>query len=62
MTFNVWKLFAVFLVFFSSHARASEPAFHGMVLFGNKTHYISHLPMYHSPHDYQVVAQVSLSN
>lgn len=62
MKFNVWKLVTVLSVLISSHARASEPAFHGMVLFGNNTHYISHLPMYHSPHDYQVVAQVSLSN
>lgn len=60
MKFNVLNFFTVFFVLMASQARASEPAFHGMVLFGNNTHYISHLPMYHAPHDYQVVAQVSL--
>lgn len=32
---------------------------HGMVLFGNsESMYVSHLPMFHAPHDYQVVLQV----
>ncbi|MCH8619458.1 hypothetical protein [Undibacterium sp. TS12] len=32
---------------------------HGMVLFGNSEGmYVSHLPMFHAPHDYQVVLQI----
>lgn len=33
---------------------------HGMALFGGKDAlYTSHLPMFHAPHDYQLVLQVS---
>ncbi|MCU6432275.1 hypothetical protein LPB67_00615 [Undibacterium sp. Jales W-56] len=36
---------------------------HGMLLFGNSEGlYASHLPMFHAPHDYQVVLQVRLAN
>lgn len=36
---------------------------HGMVLFGGKQGlYASHLPMFHAPHDYQVVLQVRLAD
>ncbi|MDP1979074.1 hypothetical protein [Undibacterium sp.] len=32
---------------------------HGMLLFGNSEGmYVSHLPMFHAPHDYQVVLQI----
>ena len=32
---------------------------HGMLLFGNNEGmYVSHLPMFHAPHDYQVVLQI----
>jgi hypothetical protein len=40
-----------------------EPAaIHGMVLFGKQKMYASHLPMYHSPHDYQVIFELSMDN
>jgi hypothetical protein len=36
---------------------------HGMALFGGKDGlYTSHLPMFHAPHDYQVVLQVRLAD
>ena len=36
---------------------------HGMVLFGGKDGlYTSHLPMFHAPHDYQVILRVHLAD
>src|SRR5215207_9138752 len=44
------------------HEHAQEsPAFHGMVLFGEQAAYLSHLPMFMSPHDYQAIFEVTLS-
>ena len=37
------------------------PSVHGMFLFGNDKIYLSHLPMFHSPHDYQAILEVELS-
>ena len=39
---------------------ADIPSVHGMLLFGSKHIYISHLPMFHSPHDYQMLAELEL--
>ncbi|MFZ6844012.1 hypothetical protein [Undibacterium sp. RuTC16W] len=42
-----------------------SPAYglHGMLLFGNNEGlYASHLPMFHTPHDYQVVLQIRIAN
>lgn len=33
---------------------------HGMLLFGENRLYVSHLPMFHSPHDYQVILEIEL--
>ncbi|MGX9776162.1 hypothetical protein ACWYXN_22000 [Janthinobacterium aestuarii] len=45
------------------HAAPLTWGLHGMVLFGGKQGlYASHLPMFHAPHDYQVVLQVRLAN
>jgi len=42
---------------------ADKPSTHGMLVFGKaNTVYVSHLPMFHSPHDYQLIAQLSLPN
>lgn len=32
-----------------------EPAVHGMVLFGEKQIFLSHLPLFHPPHDFQIL-------
>lgn len=45
------------------HAAPLTWGLHGMVLFGGKQGlYASHLPMFHAPHDYQVVLQVRLAD
>lgn len=41
---------------------SDPPAVHGMLLFGNKSTYVSHLPMFHQPHDYQLISEVELKN
>ena len=38
-----------------------KPSIHGMLLFGQSKIYLSHLPMFHPPHDYQVIIEVELS-
>lgn len=40
---------------------ADRAAVHGMLLFGENRLYFSHLPMFHSPHNYQVILEVELS-
>lgn len=40
------------------HVMADRPANHGMAVLGHHKVYVSHLPMFHSPHDYQVIAEV----
>jgi hypothetical protein len=47
------------------HAQAPDPSMgeHGMLLFGGRDGlFLSHLPMFHRPHDTQVVLQVHLSD
>ncbi|WP_395374434.1 hypothetical protein [Marinicella sp. W31] len=44
------------------HDASSRHGVHGMVLFGGSgTYYISHLPLFHHPHDMQIIAQVRFS-
>lgn len=47
-------------LFFAMFSFADDEAVHGMVIFGKQATYVSHLPMFHSPHDYQFVAEVEL--
>jgi len=42
-------------------AATDPPGTHGMLLFGKAALYGSHLPMFHSPHDYQVLLELELS-
>jgi hypothetical protein len=46
-----------------SHAGIAQdrPAVHGMLVVGMQKIYLSHLPMYHRPHDYQVIFEAGLS-
>lgn len=37
-----------------------HPAVHGMLVVGTRAIYLSHLPMFHSPHDYQVIFEAEL--
>jgi hypothetical protein len=41
-------------------ALADIAATHGMVLFGGQTTYASHLPMFHAPHNYQAVFEITI--
>ena len=36
-------------------------AVHGMAMFGDKSIYLSHMPMFAAPHNAQVILEVSLS-
>lgn len=54
MRFAFFALLAVATA--QSSARAGDPpAVHGMLVFGTNAVFLSHLPMFHSPHDYQVL-------
>jgi hypothetical protein len=47
---------------FSARASLADPqSVHGMAVVGNQKVYLSHLPMFHSPHNYQVILEVRLS-
>jgi hypothetical protein len=37
-----------------------HPAVHGMLVFGQQQILLSHLPMFHAPHDFQVLLQVRM--
>ncbi len=51
------------LIVFAPTASGSTFGQHGMVLFGGADGlYASHLPMFHAPHDYQVVLAVRLAD
>ncbi|MCM2281216.1 MAG: hypothetical protein NDI61_05145 [Bdellovibrionaceae bacterium] len=36
------------------------PAIHGMLLFGSGPFYVSHLPKFHKPHNYQAIYEIEL--
>jgi hypothetical protein len=38
-----------------------KPSIHGMLIFGKEQVYASHLPMFHSPHNYQIIIKLQLS-
>jgi hypothetical protein len=37
-----------------------KPSVHGMLIFGTQTIYASHLPLFHAPHNYQVILELEL--
>lgn len=58
-------LIPIFALAAATPALAAGPTYgeHGMALFGGTEGlYTSHLPMFHAPHDYQVVLQVHLAD
>ena len=58
-------IFSIFLALAAAVASAANPSMgsHGMLLFGGpEALYASHLPMFHAPHDYQVILQVRLAD
>lgn len=63
---NINKLFLIFTILFSQtglaqhHKKSDTPSVHGMLMFGQNKIYLSHLPMFHSPHNYQVILEVEI--
>lgn len=58
-------IFLIWLALLSPIAGAAGPSFgqHGMALFGGSEGlYASHLPMFHAPHDAQVILQLRLAD
>ncbi|WP_332854481.1 hypothetical protein [Duganella sp. S19_KUP01_CR8] len=56
-------LLALALIGGSAGAADASYGEHGMALFGGKQGlYASHLPMFHAPHDYQVILQVHVAD
>ncbi|MCZ8023424.1 MAG: hypothetical protein O9294_16790 [Cytophagales bacterium] len=45
----------------AQHTTFDRPSVHGMVVFGKHTVYASHLPMFHAPHNYQVILELELN-
>jgi hypothetical protein len=50
----------VFVSAYAAHQHGDPPSVHGMLVVGNDRLYLSHLPMFHSPHDYQVILEAEL--
>jgi hypothetical protein len=44
----------------SIHPGHEHPAVHGMLVVGEGQVFLSHLPMFHAPHDYQIIMEVRL--
>jgi hypothetical protein len=55
-------LLSALVAFANASVRAADerPAIHGMLMVGNHSIYLSHLPMFMSPHDYQAIVEVDL--
>jgi hypothetical protein len=53
-------------VFFTIRAQhqnmgdADKPSVHGMLIFGKEKIYASHLPLFHTPHNYQIILELEL--
>jgi hypothetical protein len=54
-----WMLLVLLL---STSAWAEPAAVHGMLLVGQEKIFLSHLPMFHSPHDQQALIEVELDD
>jgi hypothetical protein len=61
------RFISFILIFIFSFANAQEhhensshdkPSTHGMLVFGKEKIYASHLPMFHSPHNYQIILEL----
>ncbi|ASK29372.1 hypothetical protein CEY12_04330 [Chryseobacterium sp. T16E-39] len=63
---NIYRIIFVLLLgsslnlFSQKHDMKDHPGIHGMVLLGDDTQYASHLPLFYSPHDYQVILKIKL--
>lgn len=62
---TLWLSFLFLLVVTSygttkSLASPDQPDIHGMLVFGEAQVYLSHLPMFHPPHNYQIILAADL--
>ena len=48
--------------FIDSLRPAGRQGLHGMVVFGEKSYHMAHIPMLNMPHDMQIVAKVAIRN
>lgn len=55
-------LFSTLLHLSITLAAHDHPSVHGMLMVGQQKVYLSHLPMFHSPHDYQAIFEATLSS
>lgn len=53
-------VFLVAILFLDEAPAHDHPSVHGMLVVGTEKVYLSHLPMFHAPHDYQAILEVSL--
>lgn len=69
MSFSIYSITSLLIILIGSNLAFCEdnhsqhkdaPSVHGMLVFGKEKVYLSHLPMFHSPHDYQVLLEVEL--
>jgi hypothetical protein len=64
MKFEALSLMLVLLTSISGFSQVSHhdhPSTHGMLMVGKNEIYLSHLPMFHNPHDYQVIFKVRIT-
>jgi len=59
LTFIILSL-GSFAIFAQHHHPSDPESVHGMLMVGTESIYFSHLPMFHSPHDYQVILKMEL--
>lgn len=47
-----------------AHGHGADPTFgvHGMLVFGDSAIYLSHLPLYRAPHDWQIVLRATVTS
>src|SRR4030095_17245252 len=45
-----------------SGASTDRPSVHGMLIFGTEKIYASHLPLFHAPHNYQIILELELDS
>lgn len=61
---NIYLLLLLF-VFKTTSAQhvhyPDKPNTHGMLLMGMEIVYAEHLPMFHQPHDYQIILELEFS-
>lgn len=66
MKLSVFSLIFLFIVSVTNAQHehntttTDKPSTHGMLIFGKEKIYASHLPMFHSPHNYQIILELEL--